>query len=251
MATIDLNADLGELPGPDGAALDAALVALATSVNVAAGGHAGDRASMTRVCAVAAERGVRIGAHLSFPDREGFGRRDTTTDPAALRAALEQQLTELTAAAASVGAVVAYVKPHGALYHRAAGDPALGELLCQVLRAAGLPLLTAASRPLAQWAPAWGVGVFHEAFVDRGYRSDATLVPRDEPGAVVTDHAAVRTRAVAIARGEPVETTDGGRLRLSAHSMCLHGDTPGAVALAGSVVDHLRTNGVTLRSFLP
>ncbi|MFN8126411.1 MAG: 5-oxoprolinase subunit PxpA [Candidatus Nanopelagicales bacterium] len=246
---IDLNADLGELTGSDGVRADAALIEIVSSVNVATGGHAGDRQSMTRVCRAAAAARVTVGAHVSYPDRAGFGRVSLDIPAAVLRRSLTAQLTELSIVAESVGAPVRYVKPHGALYHDAARDPGLADLLLDVAAGAGIGVLTLPGRTLQVRARAAGVAAFAEGFADRAYRSDGTLQPRDQPGAVLHDPSLVRDRVVALARGESIDAVDG-RVALTVDSICLHGDTPGAIALARAIADGLDEARIAVRPFL-
>ncbi len=251
MATFDLNADLGELPGAAGADLDAALLSVVTSANIACGGHAGDAASMRRVCRVAAQRDVAIGAHISYPDRPRFGRHPVTMPPGALRESLLGQAMALRTAAHTAGATVAYVKPHGALYHDAATDPQVADIVADVGAELGVGVLTLPGRRLTQAARARQVPSYGEAFADRGYRGDGSLVPRSAPGAVVVETDLVTQRVTAIAAGRPIATTDGGTVLLTVDSVCLHGDTPGAVTLAHAVARTLTETGVTLAPFAP
>ncbi|MEE1930094.1 5-oxoprolinase subunit PxpA [Streptomyces sp. TRM 70351] len=248
---IDLNADLGEGFGRWSLTDDEALLASVTSANVACGFHAGDPATMRRVCALAAERGVRVGAQISYRDLAGFGRRAMDVPAPELAAEVAYQIGALDVFARAAGAPVAYVKPHGALYHRAARDPVQAAAVVEGVRLAGggLPVLGLPRSALHEAASAAGLPVVTEAFADRGYRADGTLVPRGEPGALVSDAEAVVARAVGLARDGEVRTVDGRPLRLRARSLCLHGDTPGATALARAVRDGLEAAGVTVGAF--
>lgn len=240
---IDLNADLGE--GGDG---DAAILEVVTSASIACGFHAGDPALMLRTCRTAAAAGVRVGAHPSYPDREGFGRRDMDVDPEELSAGVSYQVGALEAVAGLAGTAVGFVKAHGALYNRAARDPGVGAAL--IAAVGNRPLLVLAHSPLAELARRAGVSVFAEAFADRRYRADGSLAPRSEPGAVLEDAEEVAAQAVAIATGTPIEASDGGRLTVRCDSICVHGDSPGAVQSARSVRAALEREGVTLAAFV-
>lgn len=248
---LDLNADLGELPGPEGAALDEEMLALVTSANVAAGGHAGDAGSINRVCASAAALGVAVGAHVSYPDREGFGRRHIDLDPAALVAALAEQLQTLVGAVVDEGTSLAYVKPHGALYHEAAERDEAAAAVITAVTSLGLRLavLTLPDSVLARHAVAAGLGAVGEAFADRGYDDRGRLVPRGVPGAVLTDEAEVVARVVRLARTGTVVAVDGTIVPVAARSVCLHSDTPGAVRLAAAVRRGLDAAGIVVAPF--
>ena len=239
---IDLNADLGE--GGQG---DAAILEVVTSASIACGFHAGDPGLMLRTCRAAAAAGVRVGAHPSYLDREGFGRRDVEVAPEELSAAISYQVGALESLAAMAGTSVGFVKAHGALYNRAARDPVVGNAL---LAAAGRrPLLVLAHSHLVGLATEAGVTVFAEGFADRRYRADGSLAPRSEPGAVLDDPDEVADQAVAIATGAALETTDGAILTVRCDSICVHGDSPRAVQSARAVRAALEREGVTLAAF--
>ncbi|TFH68260.1 LamB/YcsF family protein [Cellulomonas sp. HD19AZ1] len=255
MAAIDLNADLGEGDGPWRVEppADEALLDLVTSANVAAGYHGGDAATMAATCAGALARGVAVGAHPSYDDRAGFGRRHVDVAPDVLRAQVTAQLGALVAVAASVGARVTHVKPHGALYNAVVHDAVQARAVVDAVLAVdpdlallGLP----GSRVLALAADA-GLRTVVEAFVDRGYRADGTLVPRTEPGALVTDPRVAAERAVRLAVDGVVTAVDGTPVRLRPDSLCLHSDTRGAVGLATAVRAALVDAGVDVRPFAP
>jgi UPF0271 protein len=225
--TVDLNADLGEEITDD-----AGLLAVVTSANVACGFHAGSPAIMHAVCAEAARRGVAVGAQVSYADRANFGRVELEVPFDVLREQVVEQVGALTALAAAEGIAVSYVKPHGALYHRTMDDP---EQAAAVLAGSGtLPVLGMAGSLLAQ-AEAEGRVVWHEGFPDRGYDEHGRLVPRSQPGALVTSGEAIVANALALA-----ERVD---------SLCLHGDSPGAVEHARAVRAALERAGWTLRAF--
>ncbi|MDQ2981151.1 MAG: LamB/YcsF family protein [Actinomycetota bacterium] len=242
---IDLNADVGE--GVDG---DLDLLALVTSASVACGFHAGDASTMRAVCAEAVERGVAIGAHVGYRDREGFGRRVLDVAAATVEAETAEQICALQSRALEAGGRVAYVKPHGALYHRASVD---GECAAAIVSAmcaigGGLAVLAFPGSALLAQANAAGVEAVPEGFADRAYAPDGSLVPRGSAGAVLGVEDAVR-QALSIARDAAVTATDATRVRVDARSLCLHGDTPGALALARRVVAELEAAAVELRSF--
>jgi UPF0271 protein len=242
---IDLNADLGELPGAEGAALDEAVLRAVTSCSVACGGHAGDGEAMGRTLRAARAAGVAAGAHPSYPDREGFGRRRVEMPLPALREAVEGQVEALTAAARTEGVALRHLKPHGALYNEAHADEGLAEMLAEVCAARSLALYGPPGGALARAAGAAGVAFVPEGFADRRYLPDGRLTPRGRPGAVIDDEGAQARQALSLARGEPVEA-EGGRLSLRVRTICLHGDTPGAAASAKALRTALEAAGVTV-----
>ncbi|WP_396658658.1 5-oxoprolinase subunit PxpA [Microbacterium sp.] len=249
MATIDLNADLGETVEGVPTADDEAMFAVVSSASVACGGHAGDAASMREAVDRARRFGVALGAHPSFPDRAGFGRVALPLDPDDLRAAVDAQLADLAAA----GADIRYVKPHGALYHAAGSDPAVARAVAAaVVRLSdrvgrAVPLL-ALGDALATAAAEIGLPFVREAFLDRGYLADGGLVPRGAPGALLDDPARVAERAVLLAREGVVQAVDGKLVRADAASLCVHGDSPSAVAMARAVRAALDDAGVGVRA---
>jgi UPF0271 protein len=243
---VDLNADLGEGAGDDDAVLD-----VVTSASVACGVHAGDADTMRRTLQAAASRGVVVGAHPSYPDRGGFGRRDMELPAARVTEEVLAQLAALDAVARQVGTPVRYVKPHGALYNRMARDETCAGAVTEAVRQGGdLVLLAPAGSVAIEVARAAGVAVATEAFADRAYGADGALVSRREPGAVLTDAEVVVGRALAIAFEGAVTAADGTRVALEAMSICVHGDTPGAALLARRVRDALVAAGVSLRPFV-
>lgn len=246
MAAIDLNADLGETVDGAPTADDEAMFAVISSASVACGGHAGDAASMREAVARAARFGVAVGAHPSYPDRPGFGRRVWDGDPAGLRADLVGQLRALVEA----GADVRYVKPHGALYHRVRDDAATaGLVVAAVVEALDRPVpLLGLEGEISRAAAAAGLPFVQEAFLDRGYLPDGSLVPRDEPGALLHDPSVVAARAVRLVRHGVVEAVDGSFVEVEAASLCLHGDTPAAVEMARAVRAALEADRVEVRA---
>ncbi|VXB26276.1 5-oxoprolinase subunit A [Microbacterium sp. 8M] len=249
MRRIDLNADLGETVDGRPTADDDAMFAVVSSASIACGGHAGDAASMAAAADRAARTGVAIGAHPSYLDRANFGRVVVAIDPATLRVQVADQLAALRAA----GADIRYVKPHGALYHAAGSDPgtaravasAVADLAGELGRA--VPILGLGAAIEAE-AIAHGLPFRREAFLDRGYRPDGTLVPRGEPGAVLDDPQAAAERAVRLARAGEVIDVDGTIVHVDAHSFCVHGDSPAAVAMARAVRAALDSAGITVEA---
>jgi UPF0271 protein len=248
---IDLNCDLGEGYGVWRLGDDEALLGLVTSANVACGFHAGDPQIMASVVGAAAAAGVAVGAQVSYADLRGFGRRPVEVPPDELRADVLYQLGALDALANAAGTRVSYVKPHGALYHRIVVDPVQAGAVVDAIAAfdGSLPLLTLPGSAADLTARARGVQVVAEAYADRGYLASGALVPRGQPGALVTDVAEVTRRTVQLATEGTVVAVTGETVRVRPESVCLHGDTPGAVELARAVRQGLVDAGVELRSF--
>ncbi len=244
MAVIDLNADLGEGFDDDG------LLHIVTSANVACGFHAGDPATMRRVCSIAATRGVAIGAHVSYRDRENFGRVALKVSPEQLIADLCVQIELLSEIAREAGTAVRYVKPHGALYNVAAWDRAHADAITRAVSECdpSLALLGLYGTQLDVSALRRDLSFVSEAFVDRAYLANGQLVPRDEPHAIHEGAAAV-AQALSIAREGTVQTSEGDTIKVQARSLCLHGDGTGAVELAAQIRDALIGAGLELRSF--
>lgn len=249
MPVIDLNADVGEdASGPEG---DGPLLDVVTSASVACGFHAGDPSVMGRTLGKAVTRDVVVGAHPSYPDRSGFGRREMEISPTRLTDDLLYQIGALDGLAHAYATRVRYVKPHGALYHRMGEDEACAKAVCDALRAYGDLVLLAPSGSVAiAVAEHSGLAVATEAFADRAYLPDGRLVPRGDAGAVVTDADDVAARAVALAVEHRVVAVDGTPITVGASSICLHGDTPGAAELARQVRRSLTAAGVTLQPFV-
>ncbi|WP_371551191.1 LamB/YcsF family protein [Streptomyces sp. NBC_00554] len=251
MTPIDLNADLGEGFGRWRLTDDEQLLSVVTSANVACGFHAGDAATMRRVCELAAERGVRIGAQVSYRDLAGFGRRAMDVPSAELTAEVAYQIGALEVFARAAGSRVSYVKPHGALYNRVVHDEEqAGAVVDGVLLAgASLPVLGLPSSRFLKLAERAGLPTVTEAFADRAYTEDGTLVPRSQDGAVITDADAVLERSLGLARFGVVTSHSGERIQVRARSLCLHGDTPGAVDMARRVRAGLESAGVRVEAF--
>jgi UPF0271 protein len=249
---IDLNADLGEGYGAWRLGDDEALLEVISSANVACGFHAGDPITMRRVCALAAARGVAVGAQVGYHDLPGFGRRRIDVEPDELSADVLYQLGALHACAVGARTTVRYVKPHGALYNAAADEPATAQAVAAAVAAfdTTLPVLGLPGSCLEAAAMTQGLAFVAEAFADRAYLPTGRLVPRDSPGAVLTDPTVVADRAVAFARDGQVVAIDGSVVAVAAASICVHGDTPGAVALAHAVRNALTATGMTVRPFV-
>jgi 5-oxoprolinase (ATP-hydrolysing) subunit A len=252
-ATIDLNADVGEVDDPG--KLESALFAIVTSVNIATGAHAGNPMVMDAAVVRAAALGVRIGAHPSYPDRAGFGRSPVEMAPERLRVELLAQLGALEAIARSHAQQMGHVKPHGALYHRVVTDTDCAAVVADVLRSfpgtrlvvpAGIRQSAGAGNAATTAARVAGIGILVEAFVDRAYKPDATLVDRSEPGALLTDPEAAAEQAMSIATRGGVRAIDGTWVDLEAETLCLHGDTPDAPAIGRTVRSALEDAGVTV-----
>lgn len=253
---IDLNADMGESFGMWKMGDDAALLDVVSSANVACGFHAGDPVVLAKTCAEAARKGVMIGAHVSYRDLSGFGRNFIDVAPEQLRDELVYQLAAITGVAATVGASVGYVKPHGALYNAIVKNEAqAGAVVDAVERinatlATPLAILGLPGSAVLQLAEQRGIRGVVEAFADRAYNADGTLVSRRLPGAVLHDADAVAARMVQLVTTGSVTAIDGTLVEIAADSVCVHGDSPGAVAMATAVRAALEPAGVAVRSFV-
>ncbi|MFE0177562.1 LamB/YcsF family protein [Streptomyces sp. NPDC059002] len=250
-ASIDLNADLGEGFGRWRLTDDEELLSVVTSANVACGFHAGDAVTMRRVCDRAAERGVRIGAQVSYRDLAGFGRRAMDVPAAELAAEVAYQIGALEVFARAAGTRVSYVKPHGALYNRVVHDEDQARAVVDgvLLADASLPVLGLPGSRLLEAADKAGLPSVTEAFADRAYTEEGTLVPRGTEGAVITAADTVVERSVGMARTGVVTSHGGHEIAVRARSLCLHGDTPGAVDLARRVRAELESAGVRVAAF--
>ncbi|MFD5299746.1 LamB/YcsF family protein [Streptomyces mutabilis] len=248
---MDLNADLGEGFGRWRLTDDEGLLTVVTSANVACGFHAGDPVTMRRVCEPAAERGVVVGAQVSYRDLAGFGRRSMDVPSDEPAAEVAYQIGALAVFARAAGTRVAYVKPHGALYNRVVRDEAQAAAVVDgVLLAGGaLPVLGLPGSRLLDLAGRAGLPVVTEAFADRAYTDAGTLVPRGRQGAVISDPDAVVQRSVGLAVSGTVTARSGARVEVRARSLCVHGDTPGAVELARRVRRRLEASGVRVEAF--
>lgn len=235
--TVDLNADVGEATDAPGVDAERALLGLVTSVHIACGGHAGDDESMKAIVDAALAQGVRVGAHPSYPDRAGFGRTPMEIDRVALGASLSDQLRALHGICRAAGAPLESVKAHGALYEEVAKGGAVYETFREAVRGClgdGVALVLPSGCRATAMALRDGVRILEEGFCDRAYRRDGGLVDRSEPGSVLTEPALAAAQALSLARGAVV-AADGCVLTLWVDTLCVHGDSPGAVALATAV----------------
>ncbi|MFG1931653.1 LamB/YcsF family protein [Mycobacterium sp. NPDC048908] len=251
MVTVDLNADLGEGFGMWELGDDDAMLDVVTSANVACGFHAGDPALLLRTCRTAVKRGVRIGAQVSYRDLAGFGRRFIDVHPDELSAEIIYQIGALQALAQAAGGTVSYVKPHGALYNTIVNNHGQARAVAQAVHAVdpGLPVLGLAGSVFFAEAQDLGLRTVPEAFADRAYRSDGQLVSRRERNAVLHDVAEIADRVASMVSAGRVAAADGSTIPITVESICVHGDSPGAVQIANAVRDRLTADGVELKSF--
>lgn len=252
MAQIDLNSDLGEGFGPWSMGDDGAMLRLVTSANIACGGHAGDPETMFATLRLAAARGVTVGAHPGYADPMGFGRRVIPMTPDQIGRMVAAQVGTLMGVAALAGVAVRYVKPHGALANLAADRRDVADAIAAAVGAlpAGLAVLAISGTEMEAASRAAGLPTFAEVFADRAYLPDGRLVPRDRPGAVIHDAGAAADRLLAFLKTGQMPVQGGGSLPLQAASVCIHGDNPAAVAMAGQIRARLLAGGVTLTPFL-
>jgi 5-oxoprolinase (ATP-hydrolysing) subunit A len=245
---IDLNSDLGEAFGPWPMGQDALLMPVISSANVACGFHAGDPATMRATTRLARAHGVAVGAHPGFPDLVGFGRREMQVRPQEVEDLVLYQIGALAAVARSEGVRLQHVKAHGALYNMACRDEALAEAIARAVVAFDptLVLFGLPGSALLQAGLDAGLPVAAEAFADRAYLADGSLAPRSEPGSVIHDIETVVDRVVEMVTERSVVATDGTTIQFEADTLCLHGDTPGAAALAVAVRRGLEAAGVTI-----
>ncbi|MBI2693141.1 LamB/YcsF family protein [Mycobacterium nebraskense] len=251
MAGIDLNADLGEGFGVWRLADDDAMLRIVTSANVACGFHAGDPAGLLQVCRSAAGRGVRIGAQVGYRDLAGFGRRFIDVSAEDLAADLVYQIGALQAIARASGSAVSYVKPHGALYNTIATHRDQAAAVAEAVRMVDptLPVLGMAGSAFFDEAARRGLRTVAEAFADRAYLADGQLVSRSEAGAVLQDPAEIADRVVSTVTSGRVTAIDGTQIEVSVESVCVHGDSPGAVQIATAVRDRLKAAGFEIGAF--
>jgi 5-oxoprolinase (ATP-hydrolysing) subunit A len=248
---IDLNSDVGESFGNWTFGDDAAILAAVSSANVACGFHAGDPTTIRATCRSAARLGVTIGAHVGYRDLAGFGRRFLDIEPDALADEVVYQIGALQALAAAEGTAVRYVKPHGALYNAIMHHTAQARAVVDGVKAVGggLAILGLPGSEVLRLAEASGIRAVTEAFADRAYTPDGTLVSRTRAGAVLHDSGAIARRVLQMATDSTVVAIDGTVIPISAESICVHGDTPGAAAIAVSVRDTLVASGVHIAPF--
>lgn len=250
--TIDLNSDLGEGYGPWIMGDDKAMLDIVTSANIACGGHASDPETMFRTLTWARERRINVGAHPSYPDKEGFGRRRLPFPPPEVERFVAAQTGALIAIAALAGTSVRYVKPHGALGNVASEDRAVAEAIVRAVRAidSRLAILAISGTVLEQVAREAGMTVFSEIFADRGYTPAGNLVPRGQPGAMIEDYGAAAARLLSWLETGLMPTVGGEPVRLAGHSICVHGDDPHAVVMARAIRVALTGRGIAIAPFL-
>ncbi|MFD1198919.1 LamB/YcsF family protein [Brucella gallinifaecis] len=253
MATIDLNSDLGEGFGPWPMGDDKAMLAIVTSANIACGFHAGDPAGILSVLHEAARRGVSVGAHIGYRDLVGFGRRNMDPSSNELVADTIYQIGALQGLAQAAGTKVAYVKPHGALYNTIAHDARQAADVITGIKAIdpSLVLMALAGSPIVEQARKAGLNVVCEAFADRAYNSDGSLVNRRLEGSVIHDPEEIAERMLRMVNEQRITTIDGTDIALDAQSICVHGDNPAAVAIAAKLRERLEAGGVELKPFVP
>jgi len=252
VASIDLNADLAEGFGVWELGDDTAMLDIVTSANLACGFHAGNPVGLARTCRAAAGRGVRIGAQVGYFDLAGFGRRRIDVAPMELTADVVYQIGALQALARTAGSELGYVKPHGALYNTIVTDRDQARAVAEAVHAVdpGLPVLGLAGSVFFAEAERLGLRTVAEAFADRSYQPDGSLVPRGAPDAVLRDPGLIAERALAMVHNGEVTAVDGTVIRIEVESVCVHGDSPGAVGIAGAVRERLLAGGVDLEAFV-
>ncbi len=246
--SVDLNCDLGESFGAWSMGRDEEVLPLVTSVNVACGMHAGDPMTMRATIELARRHGVSVGAHPGYPDLQGFGRRALALSPREVYAFVQYQVAALQGMCHAQGVCLAHVKPHGALYNACARDASLADAVATAVRDLdpGLVLVTLAGSVAAERGRAAGLHVAEEFFADRGYRSDGTLVPRGQDGAMVTDAAPAATRVIRAVERHEVEAIDGTVVSVRCDTVCIHGDSATALTFASGVREALQAAGITL-----
>ena len=252
MPSVDLNADLAEGFGVWGLGDDDAMLDIVTSANLACGFHAGNPVGLAAACRAAQQRGVRIGAQVGYFDLAGFGRRRIDVDPAELTADVIYQIGAMQALARAAGTALGYVKPHGALYNTIVSDPVQARAVAEAVHAVDhdLPVLGLAGSVFFDQARRLGLRTVAEAFADRAYQPDGQLVPRREPGAVLRDPDEIAERVLTMVHSGTVTAVDGTAIDVAVESVCVHGDSPGAVHIASAVRDRLVSSGIELAAFV-
>jgi UPF0271 protein len=247
MTRIDLNSDMGEYSSPEAIAIEDEMMPLITSVNIACGGHAGSPDLMRRTAQRAIQHGVAIGAHPGFRDPEHFGRSEQTLTSKQIESLVASQIHTLASVLAEDRLTLTHVKPHGALYNLAGRDPVTAQAIVRAVQAIDRRFLlyAPANSELAKAGQAVGLAVVHEAFVDRAYRADCSLVPRSERGAVLETEADVRRQLHRLMTGSVV-TVGGSSVQIHADSLCLHADTPQAVTLARIIRQEIQSAGIRI-----
>ncbi len=253
MWTIDLNADLGEGYGPWTMGDDAAMLDVVSSANVACGGHASDPETMFRTLTLAKARGVVTGAHPSYPDKEGFGRRRLPFPPAEIERFVAAQIGALIGIGALARQKISYVKPHGALANVASEEAPVATAIVNAVQAIDpqMPVLAISGTVLEAVARSRGLPVYSEIFADRGYTAAGNLVPRGQPGAMIHDPEAATRRLLGFFETRSMPVAGGGSVTLAADSVCIHGDSPDAVAMARHICAAFRAKGLAVAPFVP
>ncbi|CDX14792.1 conserved hypothetical protein [Mesorhizobium sp. ORS 3324] len=251
MTQVDLNSDIGESFGPWPMGDDVSMLSIVTSANIACGFHAGDPAGIFAVLKNAARLGVSVGAHVGYRDLVGFGRRNMDPLSEELTGDTIYQIGALQGLAKAAGTTVRYVKPHGALYNTIAHDARQASDVIAAIKAVdpSLQLMVLSGTPIVEQARSAGLTVICEAFADRAYNADGSLVSRRLPGSVVHDPELVASRMLSLVREGTIQAIDGTEIELEAQSICVHGDTPAAVSIARAVRQALISNGVVLKTF--
>ena len=251
MSSVDLNADLAEGFGIWTLGDDEAMLDIVTSANLACGFHAGNPVGLARTCRSAAERGVRIGAQVGYFDLAGFGRRRIEVAPEELSADVIYQIGALQALARAAGTTLGYVKPHGALYNTIVTDSDQARAVAEAVHANDptLPVLGLAGSVFFTEARRLGLRTVAEAFADRAYQPDGQLVPRSDAGAVLTDPAQIADRVLSMVTTGSVTAVDGSVVAIEVESVCIHGDSPGAVTIAGAIRERLLAEGIEFAAF--
>ncbi len=247
MTVMDLNADIGEIPGDEGRALDRQILQSVTSCNIACGGHAGDQTSMRATLKAAKELGVSAGAHPSYPDRENFGRSTLSIERNTLKDSLCQQVSDLKQLADEEGVSLSHLKPHGALYNDAAVTAELAQIICEVAHTFAIPCIVGLPNSDMQIAAdRSGLSFLAEGFSDRRYAPDGRLTPRSQDGSVLHDEQDVLVQAKNLVCVGAVEASNGERIPLRIQTLCLHGDTDGAAKLSRAIRVALEQEGVQI-----
>lgn len=249
--SVDLNADLGELTGPNGRASDRAILDVVTSCAIACGGHAGDRYTMEATLLAARERGVAAGAHPSYPDRKNFGRLSLALSPQALEDTLCEQMQALKAVASELDVPLTHIKPHGALYNDAARSAAISQIIVRSVIACfgfNIALIGQPGQETDKAARAIGLTFYSEGFIDRAYLRDGSLMPRSQRGSLLSETSQRVAQALQIVVDQVVDHDDGGTLPLKVQTLCLHGDSPGAADTALALKAALTSNGILMRA---
>jgi UPF0271 protein len=252
MKYIDLNADLGESFGPWNMGADKAMLDIVNSANIACGGHAGDASVMFETIKMATARGVTIGAHPGFDDKQGFGRRRIPLSMTEVEQLIAAQVGVIKGIAALAGAMVSYVKPHGALNNWACENADVANAIARAMAAScpELAMLAVSGTELEKASRKGGIKTYAEVFADRGYGDDGNLVARGQAGAMITDATQAADRLIQFFETGDMPTVTGGTVRLAADSICIHGDSAHAVEMAVQLRDALVTHGFSLRSFI-